>query len=109
MTQPHRFLLIIIAGAAPAFAQPFPRSSWRNLSATSTRPWPDFDKLQAGLNLQLESLGRFSPDYETGMRLLDERKYDDAVQRFDRVVASKSTRGPKATTESLFAQPPRPP
>ncbi len=34
----------------------------------------------------------FSADYETGMRLLDERKYEDAIQRFDRVVAAKSDR-----------------
>jgi tetratricopeptide (TPR) repeat protein len=30
--------------------------------------------------------------YDAGTRLLDERKYDEAIQRFDRVIASKSDR-----------------
>jgi tetratricopeptide (TPR) repeat protein len=54
-----------------------------------------------GLDMQIQSLGRgigrgvgpgFSADYDTGMRQLDERKYEDAIQRFDRVVAAKSDR-----------------
>ncbi len=33
-----------------------------------------------------------SGEYDSGTRLLDEHKYDEAIQRFDRVIASKSDR-----------------
>ena len=87
MKRLHGFLLTLTAAALPAFSQaPIPQADPEKAPGGLDRPL-------AGLNLQLESLGRgLSPDYETGMRQLDERRYEDAIQRFDRVVAAKSAR-----------------
>jgi len=40
----------------------------------------------------MRQLGSDSGQYDSGTRLLDEHKYDEAIQRFDRVISSKSDR-----------------
>jgi len=106
MKRLHGFLLTIIAAALPAFPQtPIPQVDLDKALSGLDNAMAALDKPLVGLNLQLESLGQglgrglgrgvgagFSPDYETGMRQLDERKYEEAIQRFDRVVAAKSDR-----------------
>jgi hypothetical protein len=117
MKRLNGFLLTIIAAAIPAFPQtPIPQVDLDKALAGLDKTMAGLDSTMAGLeklaplgqlagldklvglDLQLgQGVGRgvgkgFSPDYETGMRQLDERKYDDAIQRFDRVVAAKSDR-----------------
>jgi tetratricopeptide (TPR) repeat protein len=100
MKRLHGFLLAIIASALPAFSQtPFPQADLDKALSGLDQTLAGLDKPLAGINLQLQSLGQglgrgvgFSPDYETGMRQLDERKYEEAIQRFDRVIAAKSDR-----------------
>ncbi len=98
MKQLHGFLLTTIVAAMPAFPQtPIPQAELDRALSGLDNAMAALNKPLAGLDMQLQSLGRgvgrgFSPDYETGMRQLDERKYDEAIQRFDRVVAAKSDR-----------------
>lgn len=120
MKRLHGFLLTIIATALPAFSQtPIPQvdlekalSGLDNAMAGLDNTMSGLDQLAglgklagleslSGLNLQLSlpsvtpfpsGTRDFSPDYESGMRQLDGRNYEDAIQRFDRVVAAKSSR-----------------
>jgi tetratricopeptide (TPR) repeat protein len=100
MKKLRRLLLTITAAALPAFPQaPIPQIDLDKALSGVDSAIAALDKPLAGLNLQLQGLGQgfgrgvgFSPDYETGMRQLDERKYEEAIQRFDRVVAAKSDR-----------------
>ncbi len=106
MKRLHGFLLTITAAALPAFPQtPIPQVDLDRALAGLDHAMAALDKPLVGLDLQLQALGQglgrgvgrgvgqgFSADYETGMRQLDERKYEDAIQRFDRVVAAKSDR-----------------
>jgi hypothetical protein len=113
MKRLHGFLFTIIAAALPAFSQtPIPQvdleKALTGVDKAMTaldKPLLGLDSAMAALNVPMlgldmqlgQGLGRglgqgFSPDYESGMRQLDERKYEDAIQRFDRVVAAKSSR-----------------
>jgi hypothetical protein len=129
MKRTNGLLLTIVATALPAFCQtPFPpadlEKALAGLDKTMTaldKSLTGLDKLAplaqlapfgqlAGLDMQFQgiSAGRgamrgFSSDYETGMRQLDERKYEDAVQRFDRVVAAKSDRADGALYWKAYA------
>jgi tetratricopeptide (TPR) repeat protein len=118
----HGFLLTITAAALPAFPQapsPIPQADLEKALTGLDKAMTALDKSLPGLDSAMAALGKplvgldfqiqplaqglgrgvgrgvgpgFSVDYETGMRQLDERKYEDAIQRFDRVVAAKSDR-----------------
>jgi tetratricopeptide (TPR) repeat protein len=125
MKRLHGFLLTMIAAALPAFSQtPFPQAdlekalSGLDKAMTSLdKSLPGLDSAMAalntplvGLDMQLQgiSAGRgagrgFSADYDSGMRQLDERKYEEAVQHFDRVVAAKSDRADGALYWKAYA------
>jgi tetratricopeptide (TPR) repeat protein len=110
MKRLNGFVLTTIAAALPAFAQtPMPQVDLDKALSGLDNAMAALDKPLAGLDLQLgRGIGRgvgqsFSPDYETGMRQLDERKYEDAVQRFDRVVAAKSDRADGALYWKAYA------
>jgi tetratricopeptide (TPR) repeat protein len=121
MKRLYGFTLTIVAAALPAFAQaPTPQvdldkalSGMDKAMTALDKSLPGLDKAMAALNMPLLGLDfQFQPlpqglgkgvgrgvgqgfsqaDYETGMRQLDERKYEEAIQRFDRVVAAKSDR-----------------
>lgn len=122
MKRLHGFLLTLIAAALPAFPQtpaPVPQADLEKALAGLDKAMTALDKPLLGLDSAMAALGKplagldfqiqplaqglgrgagrgvgqgFSADYERGMRLLDERNYDEAIQLFDRVVAAKSDR-----------------
>ena len=57
-----------------------------------------FQQIRGGKQLTLDS-----GQYDSGTRLLDEHKYDEAIQRFDRVIAAKSDRADGALYWKAYA------
>jgi tetratricopeptide (TPR) repeat protein len=53
--------------------------------------------------VRIKSPNPESGQYEAGTRLLDDRKYDEAIQRFDKVIASQSDRADGALYWKAYA------
>ncbi len=108
MKRLHRLLLAIGASALSVPAQtPLPHVDVDQVLAGVDKAMVGFNGTLAGLDLQLQSLGRlgqgYSIDYESGMRQLDDRRYEDAIRFFDRVVAAKSARAEGAIYWKAYA------
>jgi Tetratricopeptide repeat len=105
------FLLALAGIASPAFAQTpnthidvNPGRVDVALEGLDSRMMA-LNRQMVGLDLQLQSLGQqFSVDYESGMRQFDSRKYDIAIQFFDRVISAKSARADGAMYWKAYAQ-----
>jgi tetratricopeptide (TPR) repeat protein len=58
------------------------------LAMMKSQTFPLFQQAKGARQFYFNSGG----EYDSGTRLLDEHKYDEAIQRFDRVIATKSDR-----------------
>ena len=117
-------ILIAVASLAPAQTPPVtPRPPVAPLAPLPPLPpeLPDIDAIlrnvkpqiqaalamadfQVGVASSSSSRRVISDDtYDAGTRALDERRYDDAITRFDRVIAAKSDRADRALYWKAYA------
>jgi hypothetical protein len=121
MNRLNRYLLVTAVLTVPALAQ-FPpdldeklAQAERQLQSLDLKmPGIDFAGIESKL-AQLQAAPPFSgfmqrggrdrddAAYDSGARALDDHKYDDAVQRFDRVIAAKSARADGALYWKAYA------